>query len=523
MLDRERIPPPMSDSSPAAADNRDASRVRLDALLATAVDGIVMIDGSGTIQVYSPACERLFGYVADEVVGRNVKMLMPSPYREEHDAYIDQYLRTGEKRIIGVGREVIGRRKDGSTFPMYLSVGEGTFDGESMFVGIIHDITERRFQEHALREREARLSSILETVPDAIVIADEKGHIESFSPAAERLFGFSFAEVLGKNVRILMPSPYRDLHDGFMQRYLTTGEKHIIGIGRVVVGQRRDGTTFPMELAVGEIVVGQRRLFTSFIRDITERQSTERRLQDLQAELLHVSRLSAMGQMTSALAHELNQPLSAIMNYLKAARRTVDGNDDAQVVKAVELIEKAGAQTARAGQIIRRLREFIEKGTTNRAYEDMNKVMEEAMALGLVGVAESNVRLRVDFDPQVPRVFMDKIQIQQVVLNLLRNSVEAMQEVETRDLAVATVAENGSAVIVSVSDSGPGLAPEVAEKLFQPFTTTKDQGMGIGLSICRSIIEAHGGELWAAPNEGGGVTFSFRLPVGEEPKEELNA
>lgn len=494
----------------------EESRARLDALLATAVDGIVIIDRTGSVQVYNSACERLFGYRAEEVIGRNVKMLMPSPYREEHDGYLSNYRNTGEKRIIGIGREVMGQRKDGSTFPMYLSVGEGRLAGESIFVGIIHDITERRYQEHALREREARLSSILETVPDAIVIIDERGQIESFSPAAERLFGYSFAEVLGKNVKVLMPNPYREAHDGYMQRYRETGEKHIIGIGRIVVGQRRDGSTFPMELAVGEIVVGQRRLFTGFIRDITERQSTERRLQDLQSELLHVSRLSAMGQMASALAHELNQPLSAIMNYLKAAKRTADGATDPQVVKAMELVEKAAAQTQRAGQIIRRLRDFIEKGKSNRAFENLNKVMEEAIALGLVGVAEANVRVRVELDPDVPDIFVDKIQIQQVVLNLIRNSVEAMQAVPRRELTVVTASEDGEAVVVKVSDTGPGLAPEVAERLFQPFTTTKEQGMGIGLSICRSIIEAHGGELWASANDGPGVTFAFRLPVGAE-------
>ncbi|RAV76528.1 PAS domain-containing sensor histidine kinase, partial [Aerococcus loyolae] len=410
------------------------SRVRLEALLATAVDGIVIIDPKGTVRLYSPACERLFGYAPDEVIGQNVKMLMPSPYHEEHDGYLDHYRTTGEKRIIGLGREVVGRRKDGSTFPMYLSVGEGRIGGEAMFVGIIHDITERRRGELAVREREARLSSILETVPDAIVIIDDGGLIESFSPAAERLFGYSFNEVVGKNIKMLMPAPYHEEHDGYLARYLATGEKRIIGLGRVVVGRRQDGSTFPMELAVGEIVVGQKRLFTGFIRDITERQSTERRLQELQSELLHVSRLSAMGQMASALAHELNQPLSANMNYVKAARRTLDGIDAPEVIRAIELLDKASAQTSRAGQIIRRLREFIEKGKSNRAIENLNKVVEEAVALGLVGAAEANVKVEIDFQANLKPVPMDKIQIQQVVLNLIRNSFEAMHSSPRREL-----------------------------------------------------------------------------------------
>lgn len=500
------------------------SRVRLEALLATAVDGIVIIDKKGSVQVYSPACERLFGYKADEVIGRNVKMLMPSPYREEHDSYIEHYRQTGEKRIIGIGREVIGRRADGSTFPMYLSVGEGSFDGEAMFVGIIHDITEQRQSEQNLREREARLSSILETVPDAIVIIDDRGIIESFSPAAERLFGYAFEDVFGKNVKLLMPEPYRGEHDAYMAHYNATGEKRIIGKGRVVVGCRRDGTTFPMELAVGEIIVGQRRLFTGFIRDITERQSTERRLQDLQAELVHVSRLSEMGQMASALAHELNQPLSANMNYVKAARRTIDSGSDApEILRALDLLDKAGAQTARAGQIIRRLRDFIEKGQSNRSRENLNSVVEEAIALGLVGAADANVKVSIRLRADLPAVPMDKIQIQQVVLNLIRNGIEAMESVKRREMTIATGTDGAGALFVTVADTGPGLAPEVAAKLFQPFTTTKKTGMGIGLSICRSIIESHGGELWAEPNANGGVTFSFRLPERDEaePNNEL--
>lgn len=325
------------------------------------------------------------------------------------------------------------------------------------------------------------------------------------------------SKTFGQSVKLLMPEPYRSDHDAYMARYKATGEKRIIGKGRIVVGSRRDGTTFPMELAVGEIIVGQRRLFTGFIRDITERQSTERRLQDLQAELVHVSRLSEMGQMASALAHELNQPLSANMNYVKAARRTIDSGSDApEILRALDLLDKAGAQTARAGQIIRRLRDFIEKGQSNRSHENLNTVVEEAIALGLVGAADANVKVSVELQANLPAVPMDKIQIQQVVLNLIRNSVEAMESVKRREMTIATGTDGSGALLVTVADTGPGLAPEVVEKLFQPFTTTKKTGMGIGLSICRSIIELHGGELWAEPNADGGVTFSFRLPERDE-------
>jgi two-component system sensor kinase FixL len=481
-------------------------------LIATAADGIIVIDVKGSIQVYNTACERLFGYPAEEALGQNVKMLMPSPYHEEHDAYLSRYRATGEKRIIGIGREVVGRRKDGATFPMYLSVGEGALDGQKIYVGIIHDLTARKKSNAALVEREARLSSILDTGPDAIVTIDQLGRIESFSTAAVRLFGYSEDEIIGQNVNVLMPSPYREEHDAYLARYRTTGEKRIIGIGRIVVGRRRDSTTFPIELAVGEAWVGERRLFTGFIRDITERQGTEQRLQDLQSELLHVSRLSAMGQMASALAHELNQPLTAIMNYVKAATRTVSALEGPQVEKARELMEKATIQTARAGQIIRHLRDFIEKRESSRSYENLNKVVEEAIALGLVGSADANVRAHLELDHTIPATLIDKIQIQQVLINLIRNAIEAMHDSSKRDLTIRTKADDG-AVEVGVSDTGPGLSDDVAARLFQPFVTTKEKGMGIGLTICQSIIEAHNGRIWAIPNQDGGVEFRFRLPV----------
>jgi len=365
----------------------------------------------------------------------------------------------------------------------------------------------------ALRESEARFRAILATVPDAIVTIDDMGIIESFSPAASRLFGYAADEAVGRNVSLLMPSPYREEHDSHLARYRATGEKRIIGIGRVVVGQRRDGTTFPIELAVGEVQVGDRPVFIGFVRDLTERQGTEHRLQELQSELLHVSRLSAMNQMASALAHELNQPLTAISNYMNAAQRTLAAaSEPAQIARVRELIEKAGAQTARAGQIIRGLRGFIEKKEASRAQENLNKIVEEALALGLVGAAETNVRVRVSLAPDLPPVLIDKIQLQQVLINLIRNAIEAMQDAAKPELAIVTGLEDGL-IRVSVSDSGPGLSADVASRLFQPFVTTKEKGMGIGLTICRTIIEAHGGRIWVTPNDGSGAAFHFELPA----------
>jgi two-component system, LuxR family, sensor kinase FixL len=358
--------------------------------------------------------------------------------------------------------------------------------------------------------REAHLASILETVPDAMIVIDEDGSVQSFSSAAERLFGYSRPEVLEKNVKMLMPSPYRENHDDYMKRYLRTGERRIIGIGRLVVGERKDGSTFPMELAVGEMRSGDRHFFTGFIRDITQRQESEARLQELQSELVHVSRLTAMGQMASALAHELNQPLSAIAGYMKGSRRLLEGGEDRSDLLR-DALDKAGDQALRAGQIIRRLREFVGRGDSERRVESVKKLIEEASALALVGTKDQRIRVRFQFDPTIDLVLVDKIQIQQVVLNLIRNAVEAMAASDVRELTISTAAEDDDMVAVDVADTGSGIAPERMSQLFQPFLTEKPHGMGVGLSICRTIVEAHGGRITVEQNPGGGTIFRFTL------------
>jgi len=359
--------------------------------------------------------------------------------------------------------------------------------------------------------REAHLQSILDTVPEAMIVIDEAGIMQNFSSAAERLFHYRAAEAIGQNVKILMPSPYRENHDSYLLRYRTTGERRIIGIGRVVVGQRKDGSTFPMELAVGEMKSGERRFFTGFIRDLTERQQTEARLQELQSELVHISRLTAMGEMASTLAHELNQPLSAINNYLKGSRRLLEGGDDERTVMTRDALDKAADQAMRAGQIIRRLRDFVSRGESERRVESITKLVEEASALALVGVKDRGIRVRFQFDPSIDLVLADRVQIQQVLLNLIRNAMDAMEQSQTRDLVITMAPVDENQVKISVADTGSGIQPEVAEQLFQPFITTKRQGMGVGLSISRTIVEAHGGRIWVEPNPGGGTIFHFTL------------
>lgn len=370
-----------------------------------------------------------------------------------------------------------------------------------------------------LAQREAHLTSILRTVPDAMIVIDEGGLIRDFSDTAERQFGWTAAEVTGRNVSMLMPSPYREAHDGYLQRYYRTGERRIIGVGRVVVGERRDGSTFPMELAVGEMSLPEGRFFTGFVRDLTERQKTETRLQELQSELVHVSRLTALGEMASALAHELNQPLTAIGNYLMGSRMLLK-RQTVPITQVAEAVDHAGNEALRAGEIIRRLRDFVSRGETERRVESLPKLIEEACALALVGAKEHGVRVRFELASEVESVLVDKVQIQQVMLNLIRNAVDAMADVERRDLTIGVRAVDPETALVTVADTGPGIRPDVLDQLFQPFVTTKRTGMGVGLSICRTIVEAHGGRIWAEANEGGGAVFCFTVPSVD--KEELD-
>lgn len=368
-----------------------------------------------------------------------------------------------------------------------------------------------------LAEREAHLQSILDTVPSAMVVIDEAGIIRSFSATAERQFGWTAAEAVGRNVNMLMPNPYRDAHDSYLQRYLSTGVPRIIGIGRVVVGERKDGSTFPMELAVGEMNSGSHRYFTGFVRDLTERQEAERRLQDVQGELVRVGRLTALGEMASALAHELNQPLTAAATFLRGGLVLLS-REPTDKARLHDVLERSAEQVLRGGEIIRRLRDFVARGETERRIENLPQLLEEAGALGMLGAKDKGVRLRFAVSPEIELVLVDKVQIQQVTLNLIRNAIEAMEGCPERNLEVGARLVDGDMAEVFVSDTGAGLSEDAATRLFQPFFTTKENGMGVGLSISRTIIEAHGGRISAEPNPAGGTVFRFTLPVAR-PRE----
>lgn len=364
--------------------------------------------------------------------------------------------------------------------------------------------------------RESHLRSILETVPDAMIVIDSAGLIQSFSSAAQRLFGYTPEDIIGRNVRMLMPQPDRDRHDGYLAHYAKTGEKKVIGRGRTVIGARKDGTTFPMELSVGEMQFADKKYFTGFVRDLTERQKIEARLQELQSELVHISRLTAMGEMASTLAHELNQPLSAITNYINGSARLLEAPTAENLVTAKDGLGKAGEQAIRAGKIIRRLRDFVSRGESERHVESVAKLVEEANALALVGIDDQEIPITYHLDQGADLVIADRVQIEQVLINLVRNAIEAMAGTPKREVTISSVATPDGMTAISVADTGMGISSEQAAHLFTPFFTTKPQGMGVGLSICRTIVEAHGGRITVEPNAGGGTVFRFTLQRAQE-------
>ena len=471
------------------------------------------LDADGRISSWPASAERVCGWSAAAVLGRHVSTLRVLGADG------------GAEAALAIAREqdaaselVEAERADGSRY-FADTATTAMRDAQAQVVGYaqaMRDVSDTVASEAALRAREAHLSSILETIPDAMIVIDETAIVRSFSAAAIRQFGYEPAEVVGRNISMLMPEPYRSGHNGYMARYLATGEKRIIGVGRVVVGQRKDGSTFPMELAVGEMRSAGERYFTGFIRDLTERQQTEARLQEIQSELIHMSRFTALGEMASTLAHEINQPLTAITAYLKGSRRMLERmeGDEARVIRGA--VDEAAEQALRAGDVIRRLRDFLTRGESERHIEELPRLIEEASALALVGARERGVRVAYRFSPAARLALADRIQIQQVLLNLMRNAVEAMQDAPRRELEIATEALADGFLAVSVSDTGPGIASEIAERLFQPFVTTKEHGMGVGLSICRTIVEAHGGKLTVSEPPAGGTSFRFTLRAVDE-------
>jgi len=460
---------------------------------------------------WSNTTRKLFGVAPDTAVDYEFFLTLLDPQDRDRTATaLQQSIDTGSNFDV---QYRLPRSDEGHWVRALGAVISGPHGAPVRLSGVMIDIDREKRLEDAVRTRERHFRSILDTVPDAMIVIDEHGIMQFFSSAAERQFGYTEPEAIGKNISELMPEPDRSRHDGYLARYLKTGERHIIGIGRIVTGMRKDGTTFPMHLTIGEMQSGGKPYFTGFVRDLTEQQQTQARLQELQSELVHVSRLSAMGEMASALAHELNQPLSAISNYMKGSRRLLVGSTDANAPKIKAALDRAAEQAIRAGEIIRRLRTFVAREASEKRVESLSKMVEEAGALGLTGAREQGVFLRFSLDPSCDWVLADRVQIQQVLVNLFRNALEAMAPSTHRELIASNTRAADDMIEIAVSDTGSGFAGDALANLFQPFFTTKETGMGVGLSISRTIIENHGGRMWAETNKSGGATFRFTLPA----------
>ena len=502
------------------ADGRAPGRVApkaewLRAVVETAVDGVILIDAQGSVLMFNPACEKLFQYAADEVIGQNVKVLMPALYRDSHDGYLGNYHRTGERKIIGIGREVLGRRKDGSTFPMHISVGETKQDeGSSIFVGILHDLTERERVEGILRESAAQLRAVVDTAVDGVIMIDANGRILKFNPACEKLFRYQADEVIGANVKMLMPEPYRSGHDGYIRNFVTTGEKKIIGIGREVIGRRKDGSTFPMDLSVGEAKQDGSSIFVGVIHDLTDRKRTE-------AQLIQAQKMEAVGQLSGGIAHDFNNLLTVIVGNAEHLSEQLSARQDLK--RLAEDICNAGE---RGAELTQRLLAFGRKQLLRPVETECNKLLDSIHKL-LRRTLREDVEVTTQLDPELRVAFADPSQLESAILNLALNAQDAMSSggrmiistanasLDNREHNIHPDVRDGAYVVIAVTDNGEGMPKAVLDRAFEPFFTTKEvgKGSGLGLSMVYGFAKQSNGHVSIYSEPGLGTTVRIYLPA----------
>jgi len=486
------------------------SAARINTIMDNVIDGIVTVDENGRIESINPPAARMFKYATGELLGQDFSMLL---YEGCQNVY-HNHLSSGAEQVIpsfdSNECEMRGRRPDGSTFPIELALTRVVVHGRELLIHLVRDVTERKRAD----ERQRLAASVFENTTEGILITDVEGMIQFVNPAFTAITQYEAKEAIGENPRILNSGRQdREFYESMWSAILEFG--HWQG---EIWNRRKNGEIFPQWLTIRAIKDnwGNTTNYVGVTWDISERKRAEEEAKHHQEELVHVMRLSTMGEMASGMAHELNQPLAAVASYCETAQKMVQ-EQSTMPGDLGDILGRSLEQTHRAGDIIRRLRNFVSKGTTQKEPVDIDKLIRDVMELLEWELRNSHVTIDFSHCGHDCRVMVDKIQIEQVLLNLVRNSLEAIQNADIREgrVLLKTRRLPGDLVEVTVSDNGPGVDEEMFGTLFNPFQTNKGTGMGMGLSISRSIIEAHGGKLWVAKVPSDGAVFGFNLPLAD--------
>lgn len=475
---------------------------RAQGVLQVAADGILTIDESGLIEYVNPAISQIFGFDADELIGQNVRLLMPAPHEKAHDGYLENYRHTRERKILGVGREVMARHRDGTSFPIELAVSEVLEGSRRTFTGTIRDISARREAEAVVREDHDRLRGIFDSAIDGIVAIDESGKILEVNRAVERIFGYTPDELLHENVRLLMPSPFRDEHDSYIERYLETGKKRIIGIGREVRGLRQDGTTFPLHLAISEGYIDHQRVFTAFLRDLG-------RLREAEERVRQSEQLAELSTISAGIAHDVGTPMTTILGYAELLQKTATTPKNRE--RAGHIVD----QVRRVKDLLRTLLDIARPRNASPQAMSLVDVLDHSLEFFRERLKGRGIVVERNYSP-VSEVVANRDRLEQVFLNLIVNAIDAMPSGGT--LTVHLTQPSPELIEICVGDTGIGIEADVLDQIFEPFYTTKERGKGtgLGLLVSQRIIHDHGGKISAASEIGAGTRISILLPSIEQ-------